>query len=141
MSASRIGHVSQVPLESWSSKEYESPIKPNWFRGTHESRLAKSVGVSQFGVNRVVLEPGSYSALRHWHESEDEFVYVLQGELVLIDDNGEHPLREGTVVGFPAGVPNAHHITNRSSQSATYLVVGSRLSDADTVHYPDDIFS
>jgi uncharacterized cupin superfamily protein len=94
--------------------------------------------MTQFGVNLVELGPGSYSSLRHWHEREDEFVYVVSGELVLIDNSGEHRLATGTFAGFPAGEANAHHLVNRSDQPASYLVVGSRAQGKDTVHYPDD---
>ena len=114
------------------------PIKPELFQGFHEGRLAALVGVTQFGVNHVTLEPGSVSALRHWHEAEDEFVYVLTGKLTLVDDNGAHTLGEGSFAGFPAGCPNAHHLQNRSEEPASFIVVGSRRPGADTVHYPDD---
>lgn len=80
-------------------------IKPELFVGTHEWQLGKAVGLSQFGVNQLTLEPGAISALRHWHEGEDEFVYVLSGILTVIDDNGEHELRAGAFAGFPAGHP------------------------------------
>ncbi len=84
------------------------------------------------------MEPGSISALRHWHEAEDKFVYVLSGELTLVDDNGEHALTEGSFAGFPAGSPNAHHLQNRSEWPASFTVAGSRRPGASTVHYPDD---
>jgi uncharacterized cupin superfamily protein len=84
------------------------------------------------------VEPGSISALRHWHEAEDEFVYVLSGELTLVDDNGEHALTEGSFAGFPAGCPNAHHLQNRSEWPASFIVVGSRKPGASTLHYPND---
>jgi uncharacterized cupin superfamily protein len=96
------------------------------------------LGVTQFGVNHLTLAPGSYSALRHWHEQEDEFVFVLEGELVLIDDNGEHPLVAGTYAAFPAGEPNAHHLCNRSSEPARLLSIGTRHRGAEIIHYPDD---
>ena len=73
-------HLSQVPISTGGLPEsLDNPIKPELFRGFHEGRLGKLVGVAQFGVNHVTLEPGSISALRHWHEAEDEFVYVLSG--------------------------------------------------------------
>ena len=124
--------VESSPLCSGSSD------RSGWFKGVFESRLAKLAGLSQFGVNRVTLDPGSYSALRHWHEGEDEFVLILEGEPVLIDDNGPHTLREGDFVGFPSGVDNAHHFCNQSDTPATYLAVGTRLPDKDLIHYPDD---
>ena len=131
-------HLSQVPISTGLPESLDNPIKPELFRGFHEGRLGELVGVAQFGVNHVTLEPGSISALRHWHEAEDEFVYVLSGRLTLVDDNGEHELTEGSFAGFPAGCPNAHHLQNRSEGPASFIVVGSRNPGADTVHYPDD---
>ena len=111
---------------------------PEWFEGNHEQRLARLLGATQFGVNHVTLEPGAYSALRHWHEQEDEFVFVLEGELVLIDDNGEHGLTAGAYAAFPAAEPNAHHLCNRSAAPARFLAIGTRHRGAETIHYPDD---
>jgi len=113
-------------------------LKQEYFAGNHERRLGRAVGVSQFGVNHVELEPGSMSSLRHWHEGEDELVFVLSGELTLIDENGAHVLEPGAVVGFPAGVPNAHHLKNNSRVRASFLVVGTRKVGKETIHYPDD---
>ena len=115
------------------------PIRhPEWFEGKHEQRLARVLGVTQFGVNYLSLEPGAYSALRHWHEQEDEFVFVLEGELILIDQNGEHPLVPGMYAAFPAGEANAHHFCNRSSSRASFLAIGTRHRGAENIHYPDD---
>jgi uncharacterized cupin superfamily protein len=108
--------------------------------GRAERRLAKSVGLSQFGVNHVTLAPGTRIAARHWHEAEDELVYVLAGTPTLIDNNGRHDLQPGVVVGFPAGVANAHHIINDSAAPALLIVVGSRRPGEETIHYPDDDF-
>ena len=102
--------------------------------------MAKAVGLTQFGVNHVTLEPGARTASRHWHAIEDEFVYVVSGTPTLIDENGEHPLEPGSIVGFPAGVPNAHHVVNQSTASAVILVVGSRRPGEETITYPDDDF-
>jgi uncharacterized cupin superfamily protein len=131
-------HLSQVPISTGLPKSLANPIKPELFMGNHQARLATLVDITQFGVNHITLEPGSISALRHWHEAEDEFVYVLSGKLTLIDDNGEHTLEEGSFAGFPAGCPNAHHLENRSQEPASFIVVGSRKPGDDTVHYPDD---
>ena len=134
----RLLHVSQVPMSTAHSRKATNLIKPERFVGTRECRLGEIVGITQFGVNLVTLQPGSMSALRHWHEGEDEFVYVLKGSLTLRDDNGEHALEEGSLVGFPAGIPNAHHLVNNSGEAATVIVVGSRRPGQDTIHYPDD---
>ena len=88
-------HVSQVPIPTGLSKAWTDPIKPELFAGKHEGRLGRLAGLTQFGVNHVTLEPGSISALRHWHEGEDEFIYVLEGDLILDDDDGEHALEAG----------------------------------------------
>ena len=134
----KLSHISEVPVSTGSSYALANPIERDRFAGRHESRLARSVGLTQFGVNRVTLEPGAMTALRHWHEAEDEFVYVLAGEVTLIDDNGEHRLIEGSFAGFPAGHANAHHLVNKSGAPATFIVVGSRKPGEETIHYPDD---
>src|SRR5512143_504062 len=123
---------------SVSPKTVIDPIKPHLFAGRHERRLGKSAGLTQFGVNYVTLDPGAASSLRHWHEAEDEFVFVLDGTLTLIDDNGEHALESGCFVGFPAGEANGHHLVNKSSAPATFIAVGSRKPGQETIHYPDD---
>lgn len=130
----------QVDQATWHggiSRSWRSPIRPEWFAGKHEARLGQLVGMTQFGVNLLRLEPGAATALRHWHEQEDEFVYVLSGELTLVDDAGEQAVAAGTVIGFPAGIANAHHLHNRSSREASLLVIGSRRAD-EVIHYPDD---
>jgi uncharacterized cupin superfamily protein len=134
----KLRHVSQVPVQIGLPSSIASPIKPELFAGKHEAQLGKAVGVVQFGVNHVVLEPGSFSSLRHWHEGEDEFVYVLSGELTLIDDNGEHALTAGSIAGFRAGCTNAHHLANKSQSSAVFLAIGTRKVGQETIHYPDD---
>ena len=99
--------------------------------------LGDLFGLEQFGVNLTTLPPGQWSALRHWHRHEDEFVYVVDGDLVLIDDGGEHDLKKGMCAGFRAGVENGHHLVNRSGKPATYLEIGSRAK-AEQAFYPDD---
>ena len=100
-------------------------------------RLGDAGGLSQFGVNLTRLAPGAMSALRHWHEVEDEFVYVIEGELTLIEDEGETPLRAGDAAAFKAGVADGHHLVNRSDAPATYLEIGTRAAE-ERAHYPDD---
>ncbi|WP_250511412.1 cupin domain-containing protein [Caballeronia sp. GACF4] len=89
-------------------------------------RLGDAGGLTDFGVNLMHLPPGSWSSQRHWHSHEDEFVYVLQGELVLIEDEGETMLRAGDCAAFTKGTGNGHHMINRSREMAVYLEVGSR---------------
>ena len=89
-------------------------------------RLGNAGGLTQFGVNLMRLPPGGWSSQRHWHSHEDEFVYVLAGELMLVEDDGEAPLAAGDCAAFPMGSANGHHLINRSDAWATYLEVGSR---------------
>ncbi|MGE5170860.1 MAG: cupin domain-containing protein [Rudaea sp.] len=100
-------------------------------------RLGEACGLMRVGVNLVTLGPNGQSALRHWHSKEEEFVYVLDGEVVLVTDVGEQVLRAGDCAGYPAGRPDAHHFVNRSAAPAKYLEVGTREVD-DVPHYPDD---
>lgn len=89
-------------------------------------RLGDAGGIRDFGVNLMTLPPGNWSSQRHWHSDEDEFVYLLEGELILIEDNGETVLRAGDCATFPKGTGNGHHMINRSDMTAVYLEVGSR---------------
>lgn len=99
--------------------------------------LGDHFGLTQFGVNLETLAPGAQSSVRHWHTLADEFVYMVQGELVLRTNDGEFALKPGMFVGFKAGDKNAHHLVNRSSAEATFLVVGARVP-GDVPLYPDD---
>jgi uncharacterized cupin superfamily protein len=98
--------------------------------------LGNAVGLKNFGVNLTELPPGTWSAQRHWHTRQDEFIYVLEGELVLVTDEGEFTLKPGMSAGFPAGVKNGHHLINKSDRPAVYLEVGDR-SAGDQAFYPD----
>ncbi|HEX8231879.1 MAG TPA: cupin domain-containing protein [Caulobacteraceae bacterium] len=100
-------------------------------------RLGKAAGLTQFGVNLLHLPPGQWSSQRHWHAREDEFVWIIEGEVVLIDDSGERVLRAGDCAGFPAGDRNGHHLQNRSDRTALLLEVGTSDPDGDAVDYPD----
>ena len=100
-------------------------------------KLGDAAGLTQFGVNLQRLAPGVWSSQRHWHTAEDEFVWVLEGEVVLVTDEGEQLLVAGDCAGFPAGAPNGHHLQNRSTQEAVLLEVGSRRPDEDGCDYPD----
>jgi uncharacterized cupin superfamily protein len=123
-----------VPARHGSS--YPEPFRAQ-VEGRTKRPLGDAVGLTQFGVNLVELPPGCWSAQRHWHTHEDEFVYVLDGELTLVTDAGEQVLRAGMAAGFPAGRSDGHHLINRSEQPATYLEVGTRREDVDEVEYPD----
>ena len=105
-------------------------------RGRIKQALGDAGGLSDFGVNLTRLPPGGWSSQRHWHTREDEFVYVLSGELVLVTDVGEQPLRAGECAAFPKAVADGHHLINRGSETAVYLEIGTRSAD-DACHYPD----
>lgn len=99
-------------------------------------RLGNAGGLSDFGVNLMHLPPGNWSSQRHWHSHEDEFVYVLEGELTLVEDDGETVLRTGDCAAFPKRSGNGHHLINRSGSMAVYLEIGSR-SPADVTTCSD----
>jgi uncharacterized cupin superfamily protein len=105
--------------------------------GRSKHPLGDLFGLTNFGVNLTRLAPGAHSALRHAHGKQDEFVYLLEGEAVLITDAGETPLNAGMCAGFKAGTGDAHHLHNRSQKDALFLEVGDR-SAGDSVSYPDN---
>ncbi|HEX8741438.1 MAG TPA: cupin domain-containing protein [Casimicrobiaceae bacterium] len=104
--------------------------------GRERRRLGDAGGLTQFGVNLLRLPPGAWSSQRHWHSAEDEFVYVLSGELTLVTDAGAETLRPGDCIAFPKGRTDGHHLVNRGDVDATCLEVGSRVAD-DFTTYPD----
>jgi uncharacterized cupin superfamily protein len=99
-------------------------------------RLGDVAGLTDFGVNLLRLPSGTWSSQRHWHTAEDEFVYVLEGEVVLVTDAGEETLRPGDCAGFKAGAEDGHHLQNRSHSDVVLLEVGSRKAE-DAGDYPD----
>lgn len=109
--------------------------------GRVRQRLGDAGGLEAFGVNLMRLPPGKWSSQRHWHSHEDEFVYVLSGELTLVEDNAETVLRSGDCAAFPKGTGNGHHLQNRSSDVAVYLEVGSRHADDLTTCSDIDLMS
>jgi uncharacterized cupin superfamily protein len=131
-------------LDPASVPEQTGSGYPEHLRGASarkgKRRIGNELGLTHFGVNLVSLEPGGWSSQRHWHTRQDEFVYVLQGEVTLVTDAGEQTLRAGVAAGFPAGSGDGHHLQNRTGAAALYLEVGDRPAD-DEVHYPDvDLF-
>jgi uncharacterized cupin superfamily protein len=100
-------------------------------------RLGAAAGLTQFGVNLLRLPPGAWSAQRHWHHHEDELVYVLEGEVVLVTDAGEERLVAGDSAGFKAGDPDGHCVQNRSQGEAVLLEIGTCFEGGDTAEYPD----
>jgi uncharacterized cupin superfamily protein len=115
---------------------YPDAFKPR-VAGRAKRKLGDALGLKNFGVNLTTIKPGAASALRHWHLKQDEFVYILEGELVLVTDAGEQTLTAGMAAGFPAGKADGHHLFNRSQRDAVYLEVGDR-TPGDGAHYPDD---
>ena len=126
--------LAAVPIERGTT--YPNAFKPA-VSGRSRQRVGNAAGLTNFGVNLTTLLPGSQSALRHWHSAQDEFIYVVQGELTLVTDAGEQTLRAGDMAGFPAGVANGHHLINRSQVAAIYLEIGDRTMP-DKADYPDD---
>jgi uncharacterized cupin superfamily protein len=104
--------------------------------GIVQLKLHEHAGLADFGVNLTTLPPGAWTSHRHWHSQQDEFVWVVDGEVVLVEEAGETVLRTGDCAGFKAGVPNAHHLQNRSSADAVLLEIGSKRAD-DATEYPD----
>ncbi len=105
-------------------------------RSRERQKLGDVAGLTQFGVNRLKLPPGSWSSQRHWHEGSDEFVLVLEGEVTLVSDEGDELLVAGQAAGFKAGVANGHCLQNRSNEDVYVLEIGSRLAQ-ETAHYSD----
>ena len=105
--------------------------------GRSSIRLGEAGGLTQFGVNIVILEPGAKSSMRHWHAHEDEFVMVTEGEVTLVQDGGPVVMRPGECAAFPAGVEDGHHFFNHTNTEARFLVVGTK-APREVATYPDD---
>ncbi|MBV8686133.1 MAG: cupin domain-containing protein [Alphaproteobacteria bacterium] len=109
---------------------FDADVAGRWYR-----RLAPAGGLTAFGVSHVVLKPGAWSSQRHWHAGEDEFLVMLSGEAVLVDDEGEHALRPGDCAAFPMNDGNGHHLQNRSDGDCSFVVVSAGASKGGD--YPD----
>ena len=125
--------IAAAPVKTGSV--YPAPYAEQ-MAGRSSQRLGELAGLTQFGVNIVTLLPGAVASLRHWHLKEDEFAIVLEGELVLVEDAGETPMRPGDCAAWKAGVANAHRFVNRSGDPARFLVVGTKAPD-DVATYGD----
>jgi len=125
--------IGKIPVntDSFYPKEFRDVVS-----GRQKQRLGTAAGLTQFGVNLTRLKPGASSAMRHWHEQEDEFVFVVDGELTLVENGGDTILRAGDAAGFKAGVDNGHCLVNRTAHDALYLEVGTRAA-TERVDYPD----
>jgi uncharacterized cupin superfamily protein len=134
--------LDQIPQSNATGypSPFDEPVQGRWWR-----RLAPPGGLTRFGASHVVLKPGAWSSQRHWHEGEDEFLVMLTGEAVLIDDSGETPLRPGDCAAFPMGAGNGHHLQNHSSKDCSFVVVsagdgskGGGYSDIDMMFTEHD---
>ena len=127
--------IDPAKVEPHVGSDYPAPF--DRIAADRERRaLGDAVGLKNFGVNLMRLPPGCASSQRHWHTRQDEFVYVLEGEVVLVTDAGEQSLRAGMVAGFPAGKPDGHHLVNRGARDALVLEVGDRTA-GDEGDYSD----
>ena len=127
--------IDAMPLRSGSG--YPAPLDEPCKRRTAR-QLAKGMDLTLVGINLMTVPPGQWSSQRHWHEDEDEFVWVVYGEVVLVEDEGETILRAGDCAAWKAGVRNGHHLQNRSDRDAVLLQVGNPTDEArETVDYPD----
>jgi uncharacterized cupin superfamily protein len=125
--------IPNVKIEIFTG--YPAPFR-DAVAGRERRRLGNVVGLDQFGVNLTRLKPGAASSQRHWHETEDEFVYILEGEVVLCENDGETVLKPGDAAGWKAGVANGHCLINRSARDVVFLEIGTRAKH-DRVDYPD----
>jgi uncharacterized cupin superfamily protein len=125
--------IAKLPIDGRSS--YPAPFD-RLVAGRERKRLGRAAGLDQLGVNLTRLKPGAASSLRHWHEKEDELVYILEGQVVLIEDDGETLLKPGDAAGFKANNPNGHHLINKSDRDAVYLEIGTR-SKHERAEYSD----
>lgn len=121
-------------IEETNRTGYPEPYAAD-VAGRHYRRLAPALGISDFGASLVRLEPGAWSSQRHWHEGEDEMLVMIEGEAVLVEDDGRTLLRAGDVAAWPKGVANAHHLVNESDRPCRFFVVGKPA--ASDCHYPD----
>ena len=125
--------LTSIPESKGSS--YPAPFDKEPAKRVRQ-RLGDAGGLTQFGVNLLHLPPGAWSSQRHWHSAEDEFVYVISGEVVLITDKGEEVLRAGDCAAFPSNSPDGHHLVNKNPTTAVCLEIGTRKTD-DFTRYPD----
>ena len=125
--------AAQVPEQSTTG--YPEPYKSR-VAGRHKRRLGDAAGLKNFGVNLTRLEPGAESSMRHWHSKQDEFIYVLEGEVTLVTDAGRQKLGRGMAAGFPAGKADGHQLVNETKKPMLYLEIGDR-TPGDGATYAD----
>ena len=121
---------------------FDAPVAGRWYR-----RLAPATGLTEFGASHVRLDPGAWSSQRHWHEGEDELLVMLEGEAVLMEDDGKTVLRPGDVAAWPKGIRNGHHLINCSDEPCAFLVIGGgeqaggAYSDIDMIFTPEGSYA
>jgi uncharacterized cupin superfamily protein len=120
----------QVPLDRATGEDAQN------YGASESLRYSDAGGLTQFGAYVQTLQPGSRSSDRHWHEEEDELLYMVSGEATVIEEDGAHLLHPGDAACWPAGAANAHQVVNRSGAPCTYLIFGTRMA-RDVVHYPE----
>lgn len=135
MSENRPTKIEAMAVEARAGSLYPAPFDEP-VAGRVKRALGNALGLNQFGVNLVTLAPGAWSSQRHWHENEDEFVYILEGTTTLVTNDGESTLETGMAAGLPAGLPDGHHLVNSSGAPVVYLEVGTRAPE-ETAHYSD----
>ncbi len=117
---------------------FDAPVASRWYR-----RLGPASGLTDFGVSHVVLKPGAWSSQRHWHDGEDEFLVMLSGEAVAVEDEGRTTLRAGDCAAWPKGTGNGHHLINESGEDCAFVVTsggertGGGYSDIDMLFTSD----
>ena len=121
-------------IEQTNRTGYPPPLNAP-VAGRNYRKIGEALGLQDFGVSEATLKPGAWSSQRHWHEDEDELVVMIEGEAVLIEEAGETIMRAGDIAVFPKGVPNGHHLINRSAARCRFVAVG-RVARSDC-HYPD----
>lgn len=127
--------LNPLALEAVSQSGYPEPYRSR-VMPREKRRVGDALGLKKIGVNRTTLPPGKESSMRHWHTHEDEFIFVLEGEVVLRTTGGEQVLKAGSCAGFPAGLDDGHQLINRSDRPAVYLEVSNRDAE-DSVYYSD----
>ncbi|MDO6589227.1 cupin [Loktanella sp. D2R18] len=126
-----------MPIIRAAKATTEQPEHPHPVLGNYTAKLfSDSGGLDQFGAFTETLPPGSKSSQRHWHQNEDEMIYMLSGMVIVHEGDAATPLHPGDSAAFKAGVPIGHYLENTSDSAATYLVIGTR-ADSDVVTYPD----
>ena len=131
-----LGRAEIITRKSEASADPEVEERAEHYGASERLRYSDASGLTQFGAHVETLQPGSRSSERHWHEEEDELLYVISGGATVIEDDGAHPLGPGDAACWPAGAANAHQVVNRSGAPCTYLIFGTRMAH-EAIHYPD----